>query len=67
MSDPVRSRSTAQALILLLCGTALVVIGVAGLVTARLRPLAGAGFALIGVGFAWNGVRWFRGSGVKPE
>lgn len=45
---------------MLVLGLALVIVGLAGWVTAQMRPLAGIGFALIGVGFAARGVRGLR-------
>lgn len=60
MSNAFQSKSRAQAIVMLIIGTALVAVGIAGWLTAEMRPLAGTGYALIGLGFAWSGVRWFR-------
>jgi hypothetical protein len=44
----------------LVLGLALILVAIAGWVTGQIRPLAGAGFALIGVGLAWRGVGGLR-------
>ncbi len=57
MNNPIPGRRAPAALVMTVVGSALLIVGVAGWLTGNLRPLQAAGFALIGLGFAWRALR----------
>ena len=60
MTETNPGRGDPLAIVLILMGGALLVVGAAGWINGQLSPLKGGGFALIGVGFVGNGVRRLR-------
>jgi hypothetical protein len=66
MSNGLRTRTTAQSVIMIILGAALLGVGVAGSVVGELRTLEGLGFGLIGLGFVWSGARWFLARNSGP-